>query len=173
MRITEIKRWLDGREEAFVCDALYVAEAVAVLRFQVPPDSNYTVHDTVIPPGATTFAVFWAGANYLVYRMMDAGGDLIGHRFDVCKALDITKDAVKWTDLVLDAWVDSSNHLTFLDEEEVVELQEKGLISQEDVETITNTKEFLSKNYLQVIAKTEEVLKQVGELSSVPWANEV
>ncbi len=168
MRITEIKRWLDGREEAFICDALYVAEAVAVLRFQVAPDSSYTVHDTVIPSGATTFAVFWEGANYLTYRIMDADGHLIGYRFDVCKEVYITEEAVKWTDLVLDVWVDSSNHLTFMDEEEVIELQDKGLISQEDGETIANTKEFLSENYLQVIAKAEELLSALGGWGSTP-----
>ncbi len=162
MKVTEIKRLPDGREESFTCDALYLTEALAVLRFQVPPNSNYIIHDTTIPPGSTTLAIFWQGTNCLVYKMIDSKGTLLGYRFDVCKDVDITTETVKWTDLVLDAWLGPSNQLVFLDEEEVAELTDKGIISQEDLETIASAKKFLSENYLQVIAKAEELLRTLA-----------
>ena len=160
MKVTEIKRWLDGRQERFVCEALRITDQVAVLRFLVPPESNYVVHDAAISPGSATLAVFWEGANYLVYKMIDSSGALIGYRFDVCKDVDITLDKVKWTDLVLDAWVATTSSIVFLDEDEVVELRVSGLISDKDYKIIEKTKEFLFNNYLQVIADTEKELKR-------------
>ncbi|MSQ14572.1 MAG: DUF402 domain-containing protein [Dehalococcoidia bacterium] len=162
MEVIEIKRRLDGREERFPCLALGLTDRVAVLRFNIPPEANFVVQKTVIPSGSTTIAVFWQGANYLVYKMMDARGALLGYRLDVCKDVDITTNTVNWTDLVLDAWVAASDAILFLDEDEVDELTAGGLILGEDRRIIEMTKEFLLSNYLQVISDAEKEIKSAG-----------
>ncbi|MBM2826794.1 MAG: hypothetical protein HW403_858 [Dehalococcoidia bacterium] len=160
MKITEIKRHLDGREESFICDALLITDDVAILRFELPPGSHYQVDATVPLAGRVTEAVFWRDRAYLLYKMLDDGGGLIGYRFDVCRDVAIEGNTVAWTDLVLDAWVDSDGILQFLDEGEVSVLVKQAVISEADLRIIAEAKEEIAAQFQQIIREAEAVIQK-------------
>lgn len=151
-KITEIKRHLDGREERFECELVSMQPGEAVIRYFWHRDQSFRDGPIHLPAGDTiTWAFYWEGRHFLVYKFMAADGTLFGHRFDICEGVKIHSDTIIWGDLVLDLWVDPHNRIHLLDEEEVEICKAKGLLTSPQRKIIEHTKEYLLRNYKRII----------------------
>ena len=144
MQIRENKHRLNGHRQTFFCDLLYRDGEAMVLRFQTTTGPYAAVTHT-------TEGYFWQGRNYLVYKMFNQSGELVGNRFDVCRDVRFGADSVDWTDLILDFFVTPQGELRVLDETEVEEAVQNGVLSPEDQEIIASTHRFLERGYGEVI----------------------
>ena len=155
MQIRENKHHLNGHRQTFFCDLLYRDQEAMVLRFQTTtgPYSAITL---------TTEGYFWQGRNYLVYKMFNQFGDLMGHRFDVCRDVRFGPDSVDWTDLILDFFVNPSGELRVLDETEVEEAVQNGGLGPEDQEIIASTRAFMEREYDAIIQEILTLHERAG-----------
>ena len=151
MTITEVKHHLDGREERFECDLLLMGDDVALVRFAFSQDRPYEDGPFRLPTGQiVTLAAFWENRSYLVYRLIDEDGQLIGHRFDVCADVRLG-DEIHYTDLLLDVWMPPDGSIHVLDEHEVEAAIADGLISRAQAAHIGETRQYLQANAAHVV----------------------
>lgn len=154
MKITEIKRHLDGREERFQCDVLTLRADRAVVRFEFHQDDPRRDGPFYLPAGTiVTHAYFWEDRHYLVYKLMGSDGTLYGHRFDVCEHVHISRarKEVRWTDLMLDLWIDAKGAIYPLDEDEVERAHARGWLTQRQLEIIEETKAHVLEGYRRIL----------------------
>lgn len=157
MQITEVKRHLDGREERFVCDVIELEPERAIVRFEWKRARPLRDGPVFIPAGkSVTRAYFWAGRHYLLYRMMDLRGSLLGHRFDVSDDVRILpkQREIRWTDLLLDLWVDPRGEIHVLDEDEVAEAHAAGLLTGRQRAIVEETRAHLLGSYRRILVET-------------------
>ena len=156
MRIVEVKRHLDGREERFVCDVLALEPGRrAVVRWQTRLEAPLEDGPLRIPPGPLlTLGYFWSDRDYLVYRMMrpDPDGTLWGHRFDICTEVSITEREIRYLDLLVDVWVDSQGNFFVLDEDEFKAARAQGLLTPEQLRVVEQTLRELRARYREILA---------------------
>jgi hypothetical protein len=151
MKITETKIHLDGRREPFACDALILRPDLAIVNFIWNREKPLQDGPIYLPAGEIhTRAHFWRDRNFLMYKITLADGTLLGHRFDVCEKVQISKE-ITWVDLLLDLWVEPNGQIYVLDEDEVRDFQSRGLLAKNHLQIIEDTKEHLLKNYSQII----------------------
>ncbi|MBI1729152.1 DUF402 domain-containing protein [Candidatus Acetothermia bacterium] len=156
MKIIETKIHLDGRREEFACDAVVLKPDVAIVNFIWNREKPLRDGPIYLPAGEIhTRAHFWRDRNYLIYKITLADGTLLGHRFDVCEKVQISRE-ITWVDLLLDLWVEPSGQIHILDEDEMHESQTRGLLTQDNLQIISSTKEHLLKKYRQIIEELEE-----------------
>lgn len=155
MQITEIKQHLNGRTERFKCDVVELqTRNYAILRYVAQRDKPLEDGPLHLPAGAIqTLAFFWEGRNFLIYKLMSPDGKLYGHRFDVCQDVRITSENIQFVDLLLDLWVDPSGAIQTLDEEEVEMYKASGLLTEQQLAIIEETKRFLMGNYREILAE--------------------
>lgn len=152
MRITEIKRHLDGREERYVCDLIDFVPGRAVVRFVWERDEPLRDGPIDLPAGeSVTHAYFWKGRHYLVYTLMSSEGEVYGHRFDICDDVHISLAGIRWTDLLLDLWVDPAGEIHVLDEHEVDQARAAGLLTERRLTIIAEAKAHLLAHYRRVL----------------------
>ena len=144
VQIQEIKHRLNGSSQSFLCDLLYRSTEALVLRFQATGTPYAAV-------ARTTEGFFWQGRNYLVYRMFDQDGALVGHRIDVCRDVRFGQESIEWTDLLLDLFITPAGELRVLDEDEVASAITAGLLSPQDQEIIARTRALLEADYQAVV----------------------
>lgn len=157
--ITEIKHHLDGRSQTFLCDLLLRGEGVMVLRFQTSGSAYAAV-------ARTTEAFFWEGRNYLIYRMFSETGELVGHRFDVCRGVRFGEDTLEWTDLLLDFFVTPAGELQALDEEEVAEAVALGRLDLEGQAILRDTRFLLEHEYTSILQEAALLWAQGASLQA-------
>ncbi len=161
MQIQEIKQRLDGSRQVFYCDVVWLDGDAAVLKFVATMD--YSTDPSADLPHKYTEGYFWQDRPYLMYKMFGDGDHLIGYRFDVCTDVRIAPDAVRWTDLLLDFWVDPL--LTagkFMDEDEVAVAKSRGLLTPEHLAVIDEARRTLADSYRAIIADAEALRSQAG-----------
>jgi len=152
MKITEIKRHIDGRVEEFVCDVVELKNDSAIVHHIWNRDEHLIDGPFSLPAGEIhTQAYFWSDRNYLIYAISTADGELLGHRFDICENVHISSELISFDDLELDLWVDRENNIHVLDEADVEAHVKSGRISLDQLELIDETKSFLVENHHQVI----------------------
>ena len=147
--VTEIKRFLDGRQELFRCEGLAVGAREAVIRFQ--HREPRTVGGFHFPAGSVTYGFFWRGRHYILYRFVGPDGRLIAHRFDVVDEVRISRHRVEYLDLALDMWVDPDGRAWLEDEEEVAEYAARGLLSPQQLALVEQTRRHLAARYRRII----------------------
>ena len=160
-RITEIKRHLDGREERFECELVSMELGEAVIRYVWHRDQPFRDGPIYLPAGDTiTWAFYWEGRHFLVYKFMAADGKLFGHRFDICEKVKIRPDTISWTDLMLDLWVDPRNKIHVLDEEEVEISKARGLLAPHHLKIIEQTKHHLLEKHKIILGEVTRAWRQ-------------
>jgi predicted RNA-binding protein associated with RNAse of E/G family len=157
MRITEIKRHLDGRVQAFECDLVYAAPSLRVVRFQHPAETRLAGFH--FPPGSYTFGFFWRARHYGLYRIMGPDGRLIAHRFDVIDAVRLRQASVEYLDLALDLWVSPQGRLVVEDAEEVSLYVRRGVLSLERALLVERTRRLLERRHRAIMAEAARLLQ--------------
>ena len=155
--IVEVKRALDGSpERRFDCDLLEAtADRVVVLyRFDLAGEP------------IESYGVFWRRRPYNCYYAVAAGSDAsVFVRFDVLRdlefALDLDTPEVRYTDLVLDLWVEADSP-RWLDEGEVETAFTAGILTDEDARTIEATRALLDRRWRRVTSEVRALLRTLG-----------
>jgi predicted RNA-binding protein associated with RNAse of E/G family len=158
MRIVEVKRHLDGREERFVCDVIELVPGErAVVLWQTQLEEPLCDGPLFIPAGPlVTWGYFWTARPYLVYKMTRPDGRLWGHRFDICTDVEITEREIRYLDLIVDVWVDAQGQLYVLDEDELVQARERRLLRPEHERVIDAALRELKARYPDVLAELKQ-----------------
>jgi hypothetical protein len=157
--IRETKTTLGGRRQSFDCGLLALSPRLAVVRFQ--HTQTRTTSGFVIPAGSVTFGFFWSGRHYNLYRFTSPGGAVIAYRFDVVDNVRINRGEVRYTDLLLDAWLPPGGRLRIEDEDEVDAALAAGLLSPRRQAIIARTRRLLERGHPRIVAEAERELERV------------
>ena len=160
--VLEVKRFPQGRQETYRCLGLDVSPRLAVLVF--PHASERRAGGFVFPAGSRTYGFFWARRHYVLYALHGPGGALIAHRFDVVDEVRLRPDRVEYLDLALDVWADPSGRAWAEDEDEVVELASRGLLSAQRLALIERTKRLLLARHRRIAAEARSHLRLLGQV---------
>ena len=155
--VIEVKRALDGSpERRFDCDLLEAtAERVVVLyRFELAGEP------------IASFGVFWRRRAYNCYYAIPAGGGApVFVRFDVLRDFEFARDVhppeVRYTDLLLDLWVEADS-ASWLDEGEVAAEFTAGILTDEDGRIIEATRALLDRRWRRVTSEVRTLLRTLG-----------
>lgn len=158
MRVTEVKRHLDGRVERFPCRLVLRRPQVAVLRFDHEEDREAA--GLVLPGGSRSFGFFWPRRPYNLYRIVAPRGRLIAHRFDVVEEVRLDGEEVSYTDLLLDVWVDPRGGVRVEDEDEVTDYARRGLLSPAQRRRIERTRALLLRRHAAILREAARLLSQ-------------
>ena len=144
----EIKRNLAKPDEHFDCEALQVTPSHAVLRYVT--DRDWLVGNTLIPAGSVTVAHYRTDQEYVVWRMIDPGGQLLGHLIHVAREIEVSATSVVWTDLLLDVWIGADGEVLTLDEDELDERVAEGKLTGVMGRQIREIGEHVRNNWRQI-----------------------
>ncbi len=162
MTIIEVKHHLDGREERFDCELLLHRDVVAMVRFGFRQDEPHEDGPFRLPMGhIVTLAAFWEDRPYLIYRLSDARGDLLGHRFDVCANVRIDHE-IHYTDLLLDIWMPPDGSIHVLDEDEVAEAEATGWMNESQATIVREAQRYLQRHAEDVARELDRLAMQAG-----------
>jgi hypothetical protein len=156
MRITEVKRHLDGRVQSFECELLLARPGLRVVRFEHPAET--AVGGFRFPRGSRTYGFFWRRRHYTLYRIVGPDGRLIAHRFDVVDQVRLRRSTVEYLDLALDVWLSPEGWLRVEDEDEVALHAERGILSTEQVSLIQRTRLLLEGRHESIVAEAARLL---------------
>lgn len=156
MRITEVKRQLDGREECFELKLVLRRTHLLIAEYRFK--KTLLADGFTLPRGARSYGFFWPRRPYIMYRMLDASGSLIANRFDVVEDVRLAERTVTYTDLFLDLWVgpDGTPHLE--DQDEVTDAARDGLLSRSQLNRIEKTKELLLRRHWVIAREAARLL---------------
>ena len=117
--ITERKTRLDGTLVEYPCDALVVEPGRrAVVRYVTDRDRHLEGTDLVLRTGTVTIGHFWSDRPYNVYHWLE-GGRTIAFYVSIATDTTIGREAIAYTDLVVDVLLRPSGAIDVLDEEEL------------------------------------------------------
>lgn len=149
VRVIEVKRRLDGSEERFECELVRrtASMVLAVYRFDSPAGP------------IDSYGCFWANRPYLCYHMVQReDGREWATRFDVVRDMRLDAgpagDEVRYTDLLLDLWVDAAGP-RWDDEDEVEAARASGLLAAADLETIDRARDELARQHRAVAREVQ------------------
>lgn len=145
MRVYEIKRQVDGREERFTLRLVRRAPHLLIATYRLPKALHADGFE--LPRGGVSYGFFWARRPYIMYRLLDREGGLIANRFDVVDGLRIDERGVSYTDLLLDAWSTPDGELHFEDEDEVADATRAGLLSREQRRRIDRARGLIGRRH--------------------------
>jgi hypothetical protein len=163
--IIEVKRFPEGRQQTYRCQALGVSPRLAVVLFLHP--SERRAGGFLFPAGSRTYGFFWAQRNYSLYVLHHPDGGLIAHRFDVIDEVRLRPGRVEYLDLALDVWVDPSGHAWTEDEDEVAELASQGVLSPRRLALIDRTKRLLLARHGRITAEAHQELRRLGQMPEI------
>ena len=160
MRITEVKRHLDGSEERFDCELVLRRAHLLIVRFAHRRDRS--AGGFSIPRGSRTDGFFWTGRPYCLYRMSGPDGRPIADRFDVLEKCRIGEREVSYLDLLVDLWVAPDGAVLVEDEDEVAEHVRRGLLSGEQGRRIERVTALLVRDHRRIIREAARLLEAAG-----------
>jgi hypothetical protein len=145
----EIKRHKNKPEQQFACELLHREPGYAVLCYS--SNEPGLIADIRIAPQATTIAHYWQNRSYVVWRMFDCSGCLIGTLFHICSDVCIHARHLSYDDLLLDIWIAPDNSLRILDEGELQECIDKGLINNAELRSIRQAQQNILSRHPKII----------------------
>lgn len=160
MRITEVKRHLDGRTERFDCYLVLRRPHLAVVCFD--HEKQRRAGGYRVPAGSRTYGFFWRRRPYVLYRIAGPDGRLIAHRFDVVENVRLGEGEVSYTDLLLDLWVDPDGQARLEDEDEVEEHARRGLLAPAQRRRIETTRDLLLRRHRVIVREAARLLDESG-----------
>lgn len=159
--VREIKVRLDGSEVNFECELVALDSHLAVVLYVVKAGSSFTT-PVRLPPGSSSFGYFWPRRSYSAYRILDPAGTLLAHRFDAVTEVRISREEVRYRDLVLDWWVLPREGLREEDRDEYEEAMQAGNIPlpwQTRAEAATRRLRFGHRSIIREIEAIERRLQ--------------
>ncbi len=162
----ELKRYPDGAEMAYDCSLVAYDGRAAAVRYVYEREAVW--HEHRLPVGGRTYAWYWRGRRYLLYRMYGPDGDHIVDRFDVVDRLRLRRDGVEFRDLYLDVWIDGAGVARLDDERELAEAVAGGLLTPDEAAAAHRTARLLLRGQARLIGEAERWLAAQPCGSSLP-----
>lgn len=159
MRITEVKRHIDGSAHRFACELVLRRPQLVVVRFD--HWRGRSAGGFHFPRGSRTFGFFWRRRPYSLYRMAGPNGRLIAHRFDVLEDVRISDDEVSYLDLLLDIWVAPDGSVQVEDDDEVAGFAARGLLSGARLARIERTRALVLRRHPAIVREAARLLKRL------------
>ncbi len=147
--IEEIKEHKNKATQRFLCTALHREANYLVVSFC--SEKEGLIKDIIIPAGSTTIAHYWTDRGYVVWRLYGPNRQLIGTLFHIAKNVMINDQSVQYLDLMVDIWISPDGTLRVLDEDELEECKQAGLISTEEEGWITQQTLLIMNNHAEII----------------------
>lgn len=132
--ITEIKHNLNKPDQSFSCCLLYHGGSHIVISYR--SSHKYCYGDFLIPAGTLTLAYYEQGLKYVLWKMIAPDGNLFGHYVHLCDRVRIGVDHVEYDDQLLDLWFFPNGDCRILDEDELQQACDKGIINRSTAERI-------------------------------------
>ncbi len=98
---------------------------------------------------------------YVVWMMVNPFQVLEGHLFHICRDLQVGPDRLAYLDLLLDVWIDSRGQVTILDQDEVQQCAEAGVIGERELMWIARQEQQVVENWQQIVADFNYLLKEI------------
>jgi predicted RNA-binding protein associated with RNAse of E/G family len=147
--IEEIKVHKNKETQRFRCRVLRREADYLVLSYHA--DKPGRIKDIVIPAGSTTIAHYWTGRGYVLWRMYGPDSALIGTLFHICSDVTITETSVQYLDLIVDIWIPAQGEPLVLDEDELEECRQQGMVSDEERQWIEEQKNIILNNTVEIL----------------------
>lgn len=135
--------------QEFACHLLHRENGYLVLRYVNPGPAK--INDIPVKKGSVTIAHYWNHKNYILWKIKEPDGLLKGYLFHICKNTAIGKNFVRYEDLELDIWFDPEGHATVLDQDEVDNCFEQGLIHADEISLINHQKKEILTNFKSIV----------------------
>ena len=97
-------------------------------------ERDWEVDGARIPAGSTTVGEYVSRRAYVPWLFVGPDGETLGCLVHVCERLTVGPDRVEYTDLLLDVWAEPGASPRVLDEDELSEAKQHGLVSEEQAE---------------------------------------
>ncbi len=155
--IVEVKRSFDAtRESRFFCELVDLRPARVIVLFRLERDGR----------ALDSYGVFWRRRPYNCYYVVPiGGGDPVFVRFDVVRDVEIRLDVepreVRYTDLLLDLWVDDGGP-RWEDEDEVAREAAAGRLGLDDARLIEQARGQLERGYRRAAREVRSALRALG-----------
>jgi len=150
--IEEIKVHKNKETQRFRCSVLHREAGYLVLSYRAEQPGR--IKDIVIPGGSTTIAHHWAGRGYVLWQMCGPDSSLIGTLFHICRDVCITETSVQYLDLIVDIWIPAYGEPRVLDEDELEECRQQGLVSNEERQWIYEQKSLILATHGVIISQS-------------------
>ena len=154
-KIEEIKRHKNKPGQRFLCDLALREQDHIVLVYHA--EAAGRISDIDIAPGSTTIAHYWQSGGYVLWRMFAADCTLIGTLFHICTNTDIQETSVSYDDLILDIWVSPQGFARVLDEDELDDAINEGLVTDDEKSWIETQKQIILAEYKSIIARITNI----------------
>ncbi len=132
--VTEIKHNLGKPDQSFPCDLLHHGGNRMVISYR--SDRPYRHGDIRIPSGTLTLAYYEEGLPYVLWKMIGPDGNLSGHYVHLCDQVRIGPDRVEYDDQLLDLWFFPDGESRILDEDELRQACDAGLIDRRTADRV-------------------------------------
>jgi len=132
--IEEIKIHKNKETQRFRCEVLHREAAHIILRYKAA--ENGVVGNMTLNKGTVTIAYYWTDRGYVLWRMFHPDGTLAGSLFHICSDVVITRESVRYHDLLIDIWISPEGDVRILDEHELEQCDCAGLLTGDDLDWI-------------------------------------
>lgn len=156
MKFREIKRHLDKPDAVFDCESIVRARDYVVLRYVNARSGR--VGDLEIHAGSVTYGYYRQGSGFVLWKMCDPEGRLLGHLFHICRDLKVGDRHVDYVDLMLDLWFDPTGRLTVLDRDELEAFRQRDGLSRQDMEWIARQESTIASHFTGILDDFDGVL---------------
>ena len=158
--VTEIKHNVGKPDQSFPCRLLYHEGSRMVISYR--STRAYRQGDIRIPPGTLTLACYEEGLPYVLWKMIGPDGSLVGHYVHLCDRVRIGSDRVEYDDQLLDLWFFPDGNCRVLDEEELRQACDNGLIEPETADRIRTSAEEVRRRIHTIKADFDALLESLG-----------
>lgn len=155
----ETKRDLDGHQFEFDCELLHRDADQAILSYIM--HRAYELPSIRFEEGCRTTALYQVGEPYVFWRIESPSGELLGYYIHLAANVSIGPDWVTWDDLTVDLWVHPDGSYEVWDEDELQRLRERGIIGEEQLRAVEETKQQMIENLAEIIASAKAKLATV------------
>jgi len=135
-KITETKRHVNKPTEHYECDLIEFRPGHMTLRYVSDRKFASKRLGITFPPGCITVALYWETRPYVFWGIFSPDKELLGYLIHICRNVQISEDAVGYLDMLLDIWFFPDGRYLVLDEDEVEECLQGGVLSPADKEYI-------------------------------------
>lgn len=143
----EIKRHLNKADERYECELIRKEVGRVILKYVSDRPFASSRLGITFPPGCSTLAFYREDRPYVFWAIHLPAGELAGYLVHVCTEIHIADKSVSYLDLLLDIWFFPDGRHVLLDENEVDECLQAGVLSIHDLRYITAAKETAIANF--------------------------
>ena len=158
--VTEIKHNPGKPGQSFQCDLLHYGGSRMVISYR--SDRPYRQGDIKIPSGTLTLAYYEEGLPYVLWKMVGPDGNLAGHYVHLCDRVRIREDRVEYDDQLLDLWFFPDGDCRVLDEDELRQACDTGLIDRGTADRIRTNAEEVRRGIPGIVTGFDVLLASLG-----------